>query len=250
LIHTPVWHSFAINQALRGWRYGHSVVFPSKQFNVEATLRALQNEKCTYMAAVPPLVRALVANPAFSQNDPLSLLYVSMGGTLITYEDVQFCKEKLGSESVIQAFGMTEGIPIASWLRDDPLLKDGYHSGIGKSLPGAAMRICSPGSRQPLRRNESGELHISGTSVIAGYLGGIEAGAFYEDNNETWFITGDQARIDPDGVLYIIGRYKDIIIRGGENLVPAKIEQCLAQFCGVAVSITIRFYIFNLNFTS
>ncbi|TGO47436.1 hypothetical protein BCON_0278g00130 [Botryotinia convoluta] len=243
LIHTPVWHIFAMGQAIRGWRDRSSVVFATEKFDVTASLRALQHENITHVGAVPLLVKALVAHPEFPGKDSLSLLYVTMGGTLIKDEDVRFCKEHFGSEAVIQGFGMTEGSPMVSWRRDDPMLKNGYHLGVRKVLLGARLKICSPKSHVPLNKCETGEFHIGGTSVIDGYLNGIDSESFYTDDIGKWFVTGDQAMIDRDDVLYISGRYKDIIIRGGENLVPSKIEYCLqdlgitAQVIGIVDSI-------------
>ncbi|KAF7894221.1 hypothetical protein EAF00_007735 [Botryotinia globosa] len=235
LIHTPVWHIFAIGQAIRGWRDGSSVVFATEKFDVTASLRALQQENITHVGAVPLLAKALVAHPEFPGKDSLSLSYVTMGVTLIKDEDVRFCKEHLGSEAVVQGFGMTEGSPMVSWRRDDSMLKNGYHLGVGKVLPGARLKICSPKSNVPLNKDEAGELHIGGTSVIDGYLNGIDSESFYTDDVGKWFITRDQAIIDADDVLYISGRHKDIIIRGGENLVPSKIEYCLQEL-GITMS--------------
>jgi acyl-CoA synthetase (AMP-forming)/AMP-acid ligase II len=237
LIHTPVWHSFAINQALRGWREGNAIVFPSKNFDVAASLYALEQEKCTHMAAVPTLIQALVAHPTFPGKEALNLSYVSIGGTLIKENDVVFTKAKLGADAVIQAFGLTEGIPVASWLRGDGLLKDDYHPGVGKAMPGAKIRICDPDNKNILRKNETGELHIGGTVVIQSYYGNVSSDSFYTDQAGTWFMTGDQARIDENGVLHILGRYKDIIIRGGKNLVPAKIEQCIQGVAKMAAQV-------------
>ncbi|KAK6604230.1 AMP-binding enzyme [Botrytis cinerea] len=243
LLHTPVWHIFAMGQAIRGWRDGSSVVFATEKFDVTASLRALQQENITHVGAVPLLAKALVAHPEFPGKNSLSLSYVTMGGTLIKDEDVRFCKEHLGSEAVIQGFGMTEGSPMVSWRRDDPMLKNGYHIGVGKVLPGARLKICSPKSHVPLNKGETGELHIGGSSVIDGYLNCMDPESFYTDGVGKWFITGDQAMIDRDDILYISGRYKDIIIRGGENLVPSKIEYCLqdlditAQVIGIEDSI-------------
>lgn len=235
LIHTPVWHIFAMGQTIRGWRDGSSVVFAAEKFDVTASLLALQQENITHIGAVPLLAKALVRHPKFPGKDSLSLLYVTMGGTLIKDEDVRFCKEHLGSEAVIQGFGMTEGSPMVSWRRDDPLLNNGRHIGVGKVLPGARLKICSPKSHVPLKKGETGELHIGGTSVINGYLNSVDSESFYIDGVGKWFVTGDQALIDRDDVLYINGRFKDIIIRGGENLVPSKIEYCLRDL-GVIVS--------------
>lgn len=240
LVHTPASHIFAVNNALRAWSRGDAVIFASEYFDVQSTLHALVSEKCTFMSAVPTLIRALVAQPSFAGKSALNLTYVTMGGTTITNADVKACRHQLGAKTAIQAFGMSEGVPIASWHRSDPLLVDGYHPGVGKVLPGAHMRVCAPGSTKPLAANEVGELHIGGSSVIKGYLGGIAAESFYDDNFGHWHRTGDQAMIDQDGVLHILGRYKDLIIRAGENIAPLKIENTLGKIEGVTVSPSLR----------
>jgi acyl-CoA synthetase (AMP-forming)/AMP-acid ligase II len=236
LVHTPVSHIFAFNNSVRGWRLGDTVVFPSKTFDVQSTLNALVKEQCTVMAAVPALIKAILAQPTFPGKEALNLKYVTLGSTIITRDDIQLCKEKLGSNEAIQAFGMSEGAPVVSWLRKDPMLVDGYHAGVGKVLPGARLRICAQGSREPLRRNEIGELHIGGPIVVKNYLNSADPSSFYSDKYGNWLITGDQASIDDDGVLHITGRYKDIIIRAGENIPPMKIEHVLSEIPGVIVS--------------
>jgi acyl-CoA synthetase (AMP-forming)/AMP-acid ligase II len=124
LVHTPVSHIFATNNSLRSFRYGGTVVFASKSFDIHASLKALELYQCTRMSAVPALVQGLLSLPAFPGKERLALHYVSLGGTLIKDEDVRMCK-RLGSDDVIQAYGMSEGAPITSWLRDDPLLASG-----------------------------------------------------------------------------------------------------------------------------
>lgn len=236
LVHTPASHIFAVNNALRAWSRGDAVIFASEYFDVQSTLHALVSEKCTFMSAVPTLVKALVSQPSFAGRNALNLTYVTMGGTTITDADVKACRNQLGARTAIQAFGMSEGVPIVSWHRSDPMLVDGYHPGVGKVLPGANIRVCAPGSQKPLAINEVGELHIGGSSVIKGYLGGVAADSFYDDYVGHWHKTGDQAIIDQDGVLHILGRYKDLIIRAGENIAPLKIENSLGKIEGVTVS--------------
>lgn len=124
LVHTPVSHIFAVNNALRSFRYGGTVVFASKTFDIHASLKALELHQCTRMSAVPTLVQGLLSLPTFPGKDKLALQYVSLGGTLIKDADVQMCK-RLSSDAVIQAYGMSEGAPITSWTRDDPLLETG-----------------------------------------------------------------------------------------------------------------------------
>ncbi|KAK1248245.1 hypothetical protein MKX08_006465 [Trichoderma sp. CBMAI-0020] len=235
LVHTPVCHVFAINNAFRAWRHGHTVVFAAKSFHIDATLRALVEEKCTVMSATPTLVKALLSHGSFPSPRELNLSIVSISGTMVGPEHVRLCKDGLGARDAIQAYGMSEGAPIISWSRQDDMLVDGYHPGVGKVLSGAAVRVCRPGGREVLSRMEVGELHISGSSVIHGYFGGVDDDEekFYNDKSGRWLKTGDQAMIDDKGVVYILGRYNDLIIRGGENINPWKIESALSEIPGL-----------------
>ncbi|PNY22928.1 Nonribosomal peptide synthetase [Tolypocladium capitatum] len=233
LVHTPVSHIFAVNNALRAWRNGDAVVFPSKSFDAGSTVQALAQEKCTIMSATPTLVKALLAHKGFPSPKDLNISLVTIGGTSIGVDDIQLCRRGLGAKDAIQAYGMSEGAPLVSWSRQDPMLTDGYHPGIGKVLPGASIRICEPETRKVLDRDEVGELHIGGPSVISGYLGRPDGDDFYTDDSGTWLASGDQARLDQDGVLHILGRYKELIIRGGENIHPARIESALVGIPGL-----------------
>lgn len=236
LVHTPISHIFAINNTLRAWKEGGTVVFPAKSFNVESTLQALGQEKCTIMSATPTLIKTLLSHPGFAGSQSNCLDLVTIGGTTITHEDVRLCREGLGSNNAIQAYGMTEGAPLISWRRHDNLLQEGYHPGVGRVLPGAAARICSPGTKNLLDIGETGELHIAGSSVISSYYGNHECSVFYDDGGLRWLMTGDQGMIDQHDIVHLMGRYKDLIIRGGENIQPGKIEKVLSEVPGLQVS--------------
>ncbi|PFH61619.1 hypothetical protein XA68_16794 [Ophiocordyceps unilateralis] len=237
LVHTPVSHIFAINNALRAWRTGDTVVFPSRSFDVASTARALARGECTIMSATPTLVRVLLEHRDLADGPGVSLCMVTMAGTCVSPDDIRLCRRGLGARDVIQAYGMSEGGPLVSWTRRDPMLADGHHPGVGKVLPGAAVRICRPGSREVLPRDEVGELHVSGPSVISRYLSGADSSSFYADASGTWLVTGDQGKMDGDGVLYLMGRYKELLIRGGENVHPARIEAALTECPGVQAQV-------------
>lgn len=237
LIHTPVCHIFAVNHALRAWRNGGVVVFPSKYFNVGATISALTEEQCTVMSATPTLVKTLLAHPKLPKPEGMSLSVVTMAATSITVGDLQQCREGLGAKDATQAYGMSEGAPIVSWNRQDPCLRNGYHSAVGKVLPGARIRICDPETRDLLQCGQVGELHIGGTSVISQYTNGDNGSCFYTDEHGKWLITGDQAHVTHEGWVYVLGRYKDLIIRGGENIRPAPLEAFIAELPGVEVQV-------------
>lgn len=232
LVHLPCSHIFAINHCTRAWRLEDCVVFPSKAFDIQATLNGLLVEQGTIMSATPTLIKALLGHPAYPGKEKLDLRLVAIGGTVITPGDIKLAKQGLGARDAVQAYGMSEGAPFVSWSRQDPMLKEqeGYHKGVGKVLPGVKVRICKPNSREVLPRGEAGELYVGGVGLISGYLGGVQKESFYEDDDGTrWMVTGDQGIMDEDGVIYIVGRYKDIIIRGGENISPVKMEVAIAE---------------------
>ncbi|KAF4595496.1 AMP-binding enzyme family protein [Ophiocordyceps camponoti-floridani] len=237
LVHTPVSHIFAINNALRAWRTGDAVVFPSSSFDVTSTAQALSRGQCTIMSATPTLVKALLEHRDVADGPGVSLSMVTMAGACVGPDDISLCRRGLGARDVIQAYGMSEGGPLVSWARRDPLLADGRHPGVGKVLPGAAVRICRPGSRDVLRHDDVGELHVSGPSVISQYLAGADSSSFYTDSKGTWLVTGDRGKMDRDGVLYLMGRYKEMLIRGGENVHPARIEAALVDKLGIEAQV-------------
>jgi len=107
----------------------------------------------------------------------------------------------------------------------------------GPPAPGARIRICDPDSRTPIPKGERGEIHQTGPGLVKAYLGiGVGEDQFYiGDDGRTWFVTGDQGVMLPDGRISITGRYKDMINRGGENIAPASIATILSRFCGVQV---------------
>lgn len=158
-----------------------------------------------------------------------------MGSTVISPEIYAAAshKSRLGAKYVLNGFGMSEGIPaLGTVLSEDVKINAGCLS-VGKPTPGTSIRICKPGTRQVLSKGEVGELHFGGDILIAEYLSG-DCSVFYADDQGHWLATGDQARMDTDGAIYVLGRYKDIIIRGGENLSPALIEASLNK-AGVMV---------------
>ena len=229
LVHTPTSHIFAVNNVLRAWTAGDTVVFPSRSFDVASTITALTQEKCSVMSATPTLAKTLTAHGSFPETEHLHLSIVTVAGTQIRKDDIDLCRQGLGAKNAIQAYGLSEGAPLISWSRTDPMLADGYHTGVGKVLPGTNVRICRQGSKDILSRGQVGELHVGGSSIISNYLGNVNCDSFYNDHHGRWLVTGDQAKLDHDGVVHILGRYKDIIIRGGENIAPQKIEFALGR---------------------
>ena len=196
------------------------------------------------MPAVPVMIQALLAHSAFNIEKTRSLHSVYLSGTLVQLSLVELCKTRLDAKYAIPTFGMTEGVDAILWPAGiEPKVHES-HCGLGTVAPGAKIRVCPPGSRSPVRRGELGELHVSNPRMIKGYIN-VKSESFYtgEDGKTAWFVTGDQAMMDDEGVVYIMGRYKDLIIRGGENISAAAVESCMGKMNGVAVSSSHRFWL-------
>ena len=179
-----------------------------------------------------------MGHPDFAPHRTKSLRFITFGGTVISPDVVAAATDKarIGANVAMVGFGMTEGLMTLATAVDEALRSEDGCLGLNKVTPGTKVKICAPESRKPLRRVDIGELHVGGDLLVQGYLLG-DSHAFYDDLQGHWLATGDQAKMDGEGTIYVLGRYKDIIIRGGENLSPALIETCLNKAGVVASSL-------------
>jgi acyl-CoA synthetase (AMP-forming)/AMP-acid ligase II len=226
--HLTLAHCFGMLYSVSYWSVGAKVVYPNFTFNATSTLDALRLEKCTHMPAVPSLMHALLDASSRSETSVQSLRHIEFSGAMVSSHVVTEGKKYLCASVVSSHYGMTESGPAASWPYSEiPAVSDGTFVSPGLPVPGGKLRICAPGSRIPLNRGEAGEIHQSSPQVISGYLGGASQDQFYEDQFGFWMLTGDQGIMLDSGEIRVSGRYKDIIIRGGENIAPAQIEEIL-----------------------
>ncbi|CAI7600759.1 unnamed protein product [Penicillium palitans] len=212
-----------------------TVVLPGPRFSPEDVIKAIQMERVNHAGLVPTMLHAM-ANTSLGTEKLSSLRRIVMGGSPPTAEVIGICLDTLGASGVENLYGMTEGILVASGVvsQASDLIKDGDVS-IGTPLPGMSVRIYPKDSKILTRAGESGEMHFSGPSLIDGYVGVADGNFYQEADGCPWFRTGDKAFIGSDNRLYLIGRYKDTIIRGGENIEPSAIEAVLGQIPGISV---------------
>jgi len=232
-------HAFGYFSTLHFMMHGAAIVYPSPSFDAVAMVKTLEEEKCTHTALVPTTLHALLETLKARGNYlKSSLVDVCISGSSVTPDNIRQAVLDLGSRGVSTGFGMTEGSPIWSPPVQNPEdLVNGDLTIAGPPAPGARIRICDPDSRTPIHKGERGEIHQTGPGLVKAYLGiGVGKDQFYVgDDGRTWFVTGDQGVMLPDGRISITGRYKDMINRGGENIAPASIEAILSRFCGVQV---------------
>ncbi|KAJ5762891.1 acetyl-CoA synthetase-like protein [Penicillium manginii] len=208
-----------------------TVVFSGSGFNPERMTETIHKEQCQYTALVPTMVLALSLSQRMPEKKLTSLRRVILAGAPPSEETVRICLEDLGASGVQNQYGMTEGTLASTNIARNvsDLIVPG-HILLGKPFPGAKIRICAQGSKLPVPAGTAGQMHFCGPSLIAGYLSLPDDDQFYiGDNGETWFRTGDKAFMGDDGQLYLVGRFKETIIRAGENIEPSAIEAVLCQ---------------------
>ena len=217
------------------WRAGATPIIPARGFDAGATLQALKSQRCTHMDLTPSMMYAIQNHPLLETYPPPSLTYLGLVADIVPQDLLTKCEEIFKPKYIRSPWGMTEGIGLTSYGSEGSVPSQDGVITAGKVSPGSRVRICKPETRIPLKRGEKGEIHCGGTSVIQGYLKDISHEAFYNDEKGNWFVSGDQGTMDDDGNIYVHGRYKDIIIRGGENISPATIESCLNAQASVMV---------------
>jgi fatty-acyl-CoA synthase len=205
--------------------HGACMVIPAAGFDAAATLRAVAQERCTSLYGVPTMFIAELADPSFADHDLSSLRTGIMAGSPCPIEVMKQVIEKMHMREVSICYGMTETSPVSTQTRtDDPLeLRVGS---VGRVGPHVEVKVVDPETGLVVERGQTGELCTRGYSVMLGYWGEPEKTAEAIDT-AGWMHTGDLATMDDDGYVAIVGRIKDMVIRGGENVYPRELEELL-----------------------
>jgi fatty-acyl-CoA synthase len=211
---------------------GACVVVPAEGFDALATLEAVAEERCTSLYGVPTMFIAELEHPRFAELDLSTLRTGVMAGSPCPIETMRQVRERLHMEEVTICYGMTETSPVSTQSAvDDPVEK--RVTTVGRIHPHLEIKIVDPVSGAVVPRGVAGELCTRGYSVMLGYWDDQDATAEAIDR-AGWMHTGDLATIDDEGYVKIVGRIKDMIIRGGENVYPREIEEFLLTVPGVS----------------
>jgi fatty-acyl-CoA synthase len=225
-IPVPFYHCFGMVMGnLACTSHGATMVIPAPAFDPEATLRAVAQERCTSLYGVPTMFIGELDHPRFAEFDLSSLRTGIMAGSPCPVEVMRRVIERMHMSEVGICYGMTETSPVSTQTaHDDPL--DKRVGSVGRVGPHLEVKVIDPATGDTLARGERGELCTRGYSVMTGYWQdpGRTAEAIDEDG---WMHTGDLATMDDEGYVSIVGRSKDMVIRGGENLYPREIEEFL-----------------------
>jgi fatty-acyl-CoA synthase len=226
LIPVPLYHCFGMVMGNLGCvTHGATMVYPSGGFEATAVLEAAQAERATALYGVPTMFIAALNHPDFARYDLSSLRTGIMAGSPCPVEVMKQVKELMHMDDVAIAYGMTETSPVSTQTRiGAPLAKQ--VGTVGQVHPHVQIKVVDPATGQVVPIGVQGELCTRGYSVMLGYWNNDEAtrGAI---DAARWMHTGDLATMDDEGYLNIVGRIKDMIIRGGENVYPREIEEFL-----------------------
>ncbi|MGW3020267.1 AMP-binding protein [Streptomyces longwoodensis] len=222
----PFYHCFGMVMGnLAATSHGACLVIPAPSFDPAATLEAVQRERCTSLYGVPTMFIAELNLPDFASYDLSSLRTGIMAGSPCPVEVMKRVMAEMHMEEVSICYGMTETSPVSLQTRVDDGLEHRTAT-VGRVLPHLEVKVVDPVTGVTRPRGTAGELCTRGYSVMLGYWQEPEKTAEAVDAAR-WMHTGDLAVMRPDGYVEIVGRIKDMIIRGGENIYPREIEEFL-----------------------
>jgi fatty-acyl-CoA synthase len=226
-IPVPLYHCFGmVLGVLTCTAVGAGMVFPGEGFDAEATLAAVARYKCTALHGVPTMFIAQVDHPNFANYDTSTLRTGIMAGAPCPIDTMRAVIDRMHMGEVTIGYGMTETSPLSFQSRtDDPI--DRRVSTVGRILPHVEVKIVDANGKVA-RIGESGELCTRGYGVMRGYWDDPERSADAIDT-AGWMHSGDLATMDEQGYCTIVGRLKDMLIRGGENIYPREIEEFLLR---------------------
>ncbi|GAA2543178.1 AMP-binding protein [Winogradskya consettensis] len=225
-IPVPLYHCFGMVMGnLAATTHGATIVLPAPGFDPAASLRAVAAEKCTSLYGVPTMFIAELGLADFAAYDLTSLRTGIMAGSPCPVEVMKRVVAEMNMNEVAICYGMTETSPVSTMTRRDDSLARRTET-VGRVLPHLESKVVDPATGLVVPPGEPGELCTRGYSVMLGYWNQPAATAEAIDAAR-WMHTGDLATMDSDGYVSIVGRIKDLVIRGGENIYPREVEEFL-----------------------
>jgi fatty-acyl-CoA synthase len=225
-IPVPFYHCFGMVMGNLGCTtHGATMVIPGDAFDATHVLETVEAERCTALYGVPTMFIAELGHPEFDRFDLSSLRTGVMAGSPCPVEVMKACVDRMHMADVTICYGMTETSPVSTQtLPDDSL----HHrtATVGRAHPHVEIRVADPATGATLERGATGEFCTRGYSVMTGYWNDPDRTSDAVDT-DGWMHTGDLAVMADDGYVEIVGRIKDMVIRGGENVYPREVEEFL-----------------------
>ncbi|KAF2137731.1 uncharacterized protein K452DRAFT_235401 [Aplosporella prunicola CBS 121167] len=228
-------------QMLQTWKEGGAVVASGRGFSVDDMADAIEKYHVTFIVLSPAMVHSIGQRLASRPFNVESVRSIQLGGDAVTKDLLIRCAALFPCAKICINHGMTEGGGSFKWpFFSTPTSNIPYFGEIcpiGTIAPGAVVRIWDTAEGTVSKRDRPGELHLCSGSLIPHYMDKVSESSFYEDNNGRWFNTCDIAMIANDGLVYILGRKKDMIKRNGIAVMPAAIESCLEKYVDSQASV-------------
>ena len=224
----PFYHCFGmVLGTLAAMTHGACIVVPGESFDAHAVLEAVDTEGCTSLYGVPTMFIAELADPDLDTFDLTTLRTGIMAGAPCPVEVINQVRNRMHIRQITIGCGMTETAPVATQVHLDDA-DDKRLTTVGRAHPHVEVKIIDPTTGDAVERGKPGEQCTRGYNVMLGYWNDPEATAKAIDG-DGWMHTGDLAVMDDAGYVSIVGRIKDMIIRGGENIYPREVEEYLYQ---------------------
>jgi len=229
LLTTPLFHVTANNCGAYAVTAAGGKLVLMYRWDAKEALRLIEREKVTAMSGVPVMARELITHPDFDSHDLSSLVSLAGGGAQLPPDLVGKIDQRVATARPGTGYGMTETCGIITSVAADFFVDK--PDSAGPAMPDFEYK-CVDDEGNTVAAGEVGELWARGAQVIKGYLNRPEATA--ETITQGWMHTGDIARVDADGFIFIVDRKKDMVLRGGENIYCAEVEACVYRYPSVA----------------
>lgn len=224
-ITVPFFHCFGLVLAMMACITHGTTMVPVERYSPVPVMNAISVEKCTAVHGVPTMFIAMLEHAQFNNFDFSSLRTGIMAGSPCPIEVMKKVIDKMNMREIVIVFGQTEASPGCTMTTTSDSIDKRVNT-VGRAFPGVECKIIDPESGEELPINTPGEFCARGYNIMKGYYKMPEATAQAIDKHG-WLHTGDLCTVDEDGYYKVVGRIKDMIIRGGENIYPKEIEECL-----------------------
>lgn len=224
-ITVPFFHCFGLVLAMMACITHGTTMVPVERYSPVPVMNAISVEKCTAVHGVPTMFIAMLEHAQFNNFDFSSLRTGIMAGSPCPIEVMKKVIDKMNMREIVIVFGQTEASPGCTMTTTSDSIDKRVNT-VGRAFPGVECKIIDPESGEDLPINTPGEFCARGYNIMKGYYKMPEATAQAIDK-DGWLHTGDLCTVDEDGYYKVVGRIKDMIIRGGENIYPKEIEECL-----------------------
>lgn len=224
-ITVPFFHCFGLVLAMMACITHGTTMVPVERYSPVPVMNAISVEKCTAVHGVPTMFIAMLEHAQFNNFDFSSLRTGIMAGSPCPIEVMKKVIDKMNMREIVIVFGQTEASPGCTMTTTSDSIDKRVNT-VGRAFPGVECKIIDPETGEELPTNTPGEFCARGYNIMKGYYKMPEATAQAIDK-DGWLHTGDLCTVDEDGYYKVVGRIKDMIIRGGENIYPKEIEECL-----------------------